>query len=352
MFAALAAHGHTYPSIPLALAARDAGHDVVFAAGEPFLPALREAGLRAVPAGMGMAEAFAGVEPTERGIGHVIGDVLPRRWFADLTPLLRVHRPELLVHDLATLGAALAGAAAGVPTIAHTFGRVSPGPMSAAMVASFDALAAELGVTPPPARSVDICPDSVQSPQFRATDRVPLRPVGWSRPGDVPERGSRPFVYLTLGTAYASTDVLRQAVDGLAALPVDVVVATGPVVDVAALGPAPDNVRLTAWAPQHRLLRVVDLVVHHGGSGTMLGAFAAGVPQLLLPQGADQFTNAQAVLDAGAGARLLPDELSREAVTAAAGALLVDDAARAGARRLAIEIATMPSPAEVVDRLT
>ncbi|KOX18925.1 hypothetical protein ADK67_34800 [Saccharothrix sp. NRRL B-16348] len=352
MFAALAAHGHTYPSIPLAVAARAAGHDVVFAAGERFLPALREAGLRAVPAGMGMAEAFAGVAPTERGIGQVIGDVLPRRWFADLTPLLRDHRPDLLVHDLATLGAALAGAAAGVPTVAHTFGRVSPGPMSEAMTEAFDALAAELRVTLPPARHVDICPDSVQSPEFRATDRVPLRPVGWSRPGDVPERGARPFVYLTLGTAYASADVLRQSVDGLAALPVDVVVATGPVVDVAALGAVPDNVRLTAWVPQHRLLREVDLVVHHGGSGTMLGAFAAGVPQLVVPQGADQFGNAQAVLDAGAGTRLLPGEFGREAVTAAAGALLADDAARAAARRLAIEIATMPSPAEVVDRLT
>ncbi|HWM06237.1 MAG TPA: hypothetical protein VNP92_28160 [Actinophytocola sp.] len=31
----------------------------------------------------------------------------------------------------------------------------------------------------------------------------------------------------------------------------------------------------------------VDLVVHHAGSGTMLGAFGAGLPKLVLPVPAD-----------------------------------------------------------------
>ena len=68
MFAAIAAHGHTYPLIPLAVAAVDAGHEVVFAAGEQLLPTLRAAGLTATPAGLSMREAFTGVAPGPAGL--------------------------------------------------------------------------------------------------------------------------------------------------------------------------------------------------------------------------------------------------------------------------------------------
>jgi UDP:flavonoid glycosyltransferase YjiC (YdhE family) len=98
---------------------------------------------------------------------------------------------------------------------------------------------------------------------------------------------------------------------------------------------------------QAAVLPHVDLVVHHGGSGTMLGAFAAGKPQLVVPQGADQFTNADAVVSSGAGSRLLPAELTSDAVTVTARALLADEDAHAASRRLAEEIAAMPSPREV-----
>lgn len=359
MFAALAAHGHTYPSIPLAVAARNAGHEVVFAAGEQFLPGLRAVGLDAVQAGMSMREAFAGIKPDEDlqpQIGHVIGDVLPRRWVADLVPLIEIHRPDLIVHDVATFGAGLAARITGVPLLGHTFGRLFVNEMSNSMMDSFTALAAELGVeVSERIRHIDICPESVQLTEFMAQHtRFPLRPVGWSEPGELPagvRDRDRPLVYLTLGTAYAKVDVLKQAIDGIAKLPVDVIVATGPVVDVAALGGVPDNVRLAAWVPQVDLLPHVDLVVHHGGSGTMLGSFSAGLPQLLVPQGADQFSNAEAVLEAGAGARLLPDEFSSEAVTEKVRALLKDEAVHASARSLAVEIAAMPSPEEVIVNL-
>ena len=57
-----------------------------------------------------------------------------------------------------------------------------------------------------------------------------------------------------------------------------------------------------------------DVVVHHGGSGTTLGALASGVPQVVLPQGADQFANADALDAAGVAVRLLPEEVNADAV--------------------------------------
>jgi UDP:flavonoid glycosyltransferase YjiC (YdhE family) len=96
----------------------------------------------------------------------------------------------------------------------------------------------------------------------------------------------------------------------------------------------------------------VDVVVHHGGSGTTLGALTVGAPQLLLPQGADQFANADAVTAAGAGLRLLPGELSAEAIADHVRKLLSRQGNhRDAARLIAGEIARMPSPDEVARRL-
>jgi UDP:flavonoid glycosyltransferase YjiC (YdhE family) len=70
-----------------------------------------------------------------------------------------------------------------------------------------------------------------------------------------------------------------------------------------------------------------------------------------LPQAADQFFNAAAGATAGAGIALLPDAVSAEAVSDAVGKLLTDAAYRDAASRVSREIATMPSPAEVADKL-
>lgn len=79
-------------------------------------------------------------------------------------------------------------------------------------------------------------------------------------------------------------------------------------------------------------LPYVDLVVHHGGSGTAMGALGAGLPQLLLPRGADQFTDADSVL--GVGKRLLGAEFTEEAVAEMVRGLLKHPDVRAATERL------------------
>jgi UDP:flavonoid glycosyltransferase YjiC (YdhE family) len=86
--------------------------------------------------------------------------------------------------------------------------------------------------------------------------------------------------------------LLTTAIEGLAMLDARVVVAAGRV-RPDQLGDLPDNITLQPWVPQANLLPHVDVVVHHGGSGTTLGALTVGAPQLILPQGADQFANAE-----------------------------------------------------------
>jgi UDP:flavonoid glycosyltransferase YjiC (YdhE family) len=373
LFASLASHGHIYPLLPLAFAARDTGHDVVFATGGEFAASLRKAGLETVTAGQPIRAAFGAINDGKPASGHtperigqmvaqVFGEAIPRQVYQDLMPLLDELEPELVVHESMNPGAALAAGKAGIPALCHGFGRETVDPMTAGMEARFAAFAAELGIELPGefpftvgSRYVDVCPPSLQTKEFKAAvERIELRPVGWNEPGELPSgvtgRG-RPLVYLTLGTSMGNPRVLRQAIEGLAKLPADVLVAAGPSVEVGDLGDMPGNVRLEAWVPQADLLPHTDLVVHHGGSGTTLGALAAGKPQLFIPQGADQFANAAAVQEAGAGGRLLPGELSADAVTELAQRLLADESVLGKAHGFQAEIAAMPSPADIAAKL-
>jgi UDP:flavonoid glycosyltransferase YjiC (YdhE family) len=328
LFASLASVGHTYPLIPLAIAARDAGHEVHFAAGEEVHAPLAANGLRPFrPA-----------------------DVFYEIYAEDLEPELARLRPDLVVHEWGLPGAAIAAHRAGIPGIWHGFGRLFP-----------DGIGLELptkNAGAPGRPHLDICPPSLQDKDFLATeDRIELRPVPYSAPAALPAWGgqhsSRPLVYLTLGTAFGTSELLSTAIDGLARLDARVVVAAGRV-RPEQLGDVPDNVSVRTWVPQAELLPQVDVVVHHGGSGTTLGALTVGAPQLILPQGADQFANADAVSAAGAGLRLLPDELSADAIAEHTRTLLPRHGSaghRDAARAIAEEIARMPSPDEVARQL-
>jgi UDP:flavonoid glycosyltransferase YjiC (YdhE family) len=328
LFASLASVGHTYPLIPLAVAARESGHEVHFAAGENVHAPLAANGLRPFRPADAFYELYA----------------------EDLEPELARLRPELVIHEWGVPGAAIAAQRAGIPGIWHGFGRMFP---------------EGIGLEPPTGKAgapgrphVDICPPSLQDKEFIATqDRIELRPVPYSEPAALPawvgRPTSRPLVYLTFGTAFGTPELLATAIEGLATLDARVVVAAGRV-RLDALGDVPDHVTVQSWVAQADLLPHVDVVVHHGGSGTTLGALTVGAPQLLLPQGADQFANADAVSAAGAGLLLAPDELSADAVAERTQVLLPhhgDAGHRDAARSIAEEIARMPSPDRVARRL-
>lgn len=160
---------------------------------------------------------------------------------------------------------------------------------------------------------------------------------------------ARPVVYVTMGTVFnESVDVFRTILDGLAGEPYEVVVTVGENGDPASLGPQPSNVHVERYIPQSSLLPHCSLLVSHAGSGAMLGALNAGVPMLALPQGADQFFNADRIVEAGVGLRLMPWEMTPEAVRECARRLIGQRSflEAAGAHQSAI--ASMPTPTAVV----
>jgi rhamnosyltransferase subunit B len=86
-------------------------------------------------------------------------------------------------------------------------------------------------------------------------------------------------------------------------------------------------------APFERLLPRCRAIVHHAGIGTAMHAFAAGIPQLLVPRAHDQFDNAWRVARTGVGTRMRYASFDGARAARALQALLGSAEARAACER-------------------
>jgi UDP:flavonoid glycosyltransferase YjiC (YdhE family) len=280
----------------------------------------------------------------------MFAELLPRSLLDDLTPLLPELRPDLVIYEMSDVGAGIAARRAGLPAVAVVIGRSMPPEL---LSVAAERLRPLWGTLPSDAlfgdACVDVWPDSVRDPGTAAVPKVfRMRPTPYDPDVPLPPLPADGFVYLTLGTVvYGATDVLRGAIRALTNLDVDVLVALGPG-DPALLGDLPERVRAAGFVPQAEVLKHAGLVVHHGGTGTVLGSLAAGLPQLILPQGADQFANAETLSTLGVAKSLVGDEVRIPAIETAARELLTDPKPRDIARGIAAEIAEMPPPDQVL----
>jgi MGT family glycosyltransferase len=231
-----------------------------------------------------------------------------------------------------------------------------------------DALRAAHGLAPDPQLArlrrhlvLSPFPPSLREPAFPlppAAHSIRLDAAGGAGDGDplaswAARRAGAPLVYLTLGTVFnlESGDLFSRALAGLRDLPVDLVVTVGRQLDPEELGPQPANVHLARYIPQSSLLPRCDLVVSHGGSGSVLGALAHGLPMVLLPIGADQPRNAARCAELGIARVLDAVAATPEHVAEAVSAALADPGARRAAERMRDELAALPGPAHAVHLL-
>lgn len=306
--------------------------------------------LQAIPVAQRRPHAFTGrfarIEAPER-----IGDV--RR-------AVQEWQPDLLVHESGELTAPIVAAQLDLPSVHHSFGRLVPLGCFELAATATEPLWRAAGVEPEPYGGVfrgvyvDICPPSLASERPPETARVePLRPTGRSHDGEAPPAWllalpERPLVYVTLGTVFNELSLFRVLLDALGELDCNVVATVGNGHDPSALDPIPLNTRVERFVPQALLLPRCSVVVSHGGSGSSLGALAHGIPMLLVPQGADQFDNAEACEAAGVAQVLMPASIRVETIRTAVETLLADTSYSGNARRLRDEIDAMPEPDELV----
>jgi UDP:flavonoid glycosyltransferase YjiC (YdhE family) len=367
--------GHLLPLLPLALAARDAGHEVVVVGGASIADGVERVGLRHVHAGPPDLPSVLAMVPERAGLtgrrlaaatwkGAFAGILAPELAAATLE-LASDWPPDLVIHEDSEQGSWIAAERLGIPHLAFqatawrgTGLRLSAEPLNA--------LRASLGLPGDPALErwhrhgyLGTRPRSLYNPDDPPpATTVPVRPVARDDGGGaVPSwvdatADGRPRVVVTMGTMLPGrTDVVAGILDGLAALDIDIVATVGPELDPAELGDRGPDVHVERWVPMSRVLGTADALVFHAGSGTMLAALAAGVPLVLLPVAADQPENADRCVAAGVGVALAPDAREPADVGRAARTVLEDVSYREAAQRVAAEIAAMPHPASLLPRL-
>ena len=149
------------------------------------------------------------------------------------------------------------------------------------------------------------------------------------------------------GTIFGREDLLAAAAHEVAQAGCEVLLATGPGVDPSDLSDLPPSVHVEQFVPQARVLPHVDVVVHHGGTGTVIGSLEHGLPQVVIPRGADQFWNAEHLAARGAARAVLPDARPGSVTDAVSQLLAPDAPERREATRLGASVAAMPSPETV-----
>lgn len=369
----LPGHGHFNPMLALAQGLARAGHEVAFATAADFCAHIEGTGFPAFPAGLALARqmeearrvypeqaGLVAMERFEQFVPRMLAGVAAPARAADLVPLVERWKPDLLVHDETEFAGPVAAARAGIPWADQSVGILRPLAMARLAGETLAPLAQEYGVDVGPFGGmfrylyIDVAPASMQSAEIGEVAVAHPVQNATMDPGaegeSLPEwvrrlPPDRPVVYVSLGTVFnaKARDVFAAVLEGLRAEPVTAILTVGTDNDPADFGAQPDHVHIERFIPQSLLLPFCDAVVNQGGTA-ILPILGHGLPLLVLPQGANQFHNAAACVAAGVGRRLLPGEVSPEAVRRDVRALLDEPALREAARRVQDELAGMPGP--------
>ena len=372
LFTSTPGAGHIGPLAPLAAALHAVGHQVLWATADEACDGVRAMGFDAVVCGMGVGGRVAALAPQmpeimaldprrrrQRLFVGFFAEIAAPRMCADLTAVFDSFQPDVVIHEMAELAAAPLAAGRGIPHVTVAFSGALHQSVIGGALDAMDPIWVANGVADAGvgdlfgALYLHPFPGSFGPPPPEATSLL-MRPGSAAGPGVAPDWVSalgaqRPLVYLTAGTERTSQAApWVAAFEALAALDVDVVATIGPMLEPVSLGTVPANVHVEQFVPQQLLLSRAAVVASHGGAGTVLGAAAHGVPQVLYPIAADQWENADAVSHAGAGVVCEQEHRDAAALAAAFQRALLEPEMRTAAEVVATEIAAMPAAADHV----
>jgi UDP:flavonoid glycosyltransferase YjiC (YdhE family) len=366
--------GHAFPMLALGEALVERGHEVGIQTWKRWEEAARAAGMVFSPAPE--YQVFPTLEQPLKPYAAAV------RAARETLPFVRSFAPDVAVSDILTPAPALAAELAGVPVatlVPHVHPHLPPGfpPYSigarlprtrpgARLWRATDRLVAiglergrreynesraRLGLGPLPwvhtglSRELTLVATLPQLEYPRAWPdwlRI-VGPLMWEPPGSVvePPPGAGPVVLIAPSTAQDRGErLLRAALEGLADEPVRVIA----VAPSAGAVDVPGNAVLVPWLSYSRTMPRCDLVVCHGGHGTLARALASGCPVVVCPAGGDMAENAARADWAGVGVRLPARFCTPWGVRLAVRRALSQPRSRERARAVAAWAAAHPGP--------
>ncbi len=377
----LGGSGHLNPLLPFLAAARLAGHEVLVIAPPAMRRRLSDEGLPfhegGEPNESDVAEIREQLARASRAKATVLGNrelfgrLAATAMLPSMTAVCEQWQPDLILREPCEYASAFVAGAMGIRTaqVAISTAAAELGSIAAAapvLETYRPGLAQELEVAPYLTRF----PLFMDPPLFSSTYRYREAPLRAARPLPDWWSGSRaPLIYVTFGSVLGHMDIAAQVfsmalkvASQLRGLRFLMTVGRG--FDISTLGPIPAHVHVESWVQQADALAEAALVVCHGGSGTVLGSLAAGVPLVAVPLFADQFSNAAQVAAEGAGVVVeiprdgtgsrTPEDFSRSAsgVVLAVEKMLTEPSFTAAAVSVAGELASRRSPGDVLAELS
>ncbi len=360
--------GHAFPMIALGRALLARGHDVTLQTWERWRAPVEAEGITFTP-----APEYSAFPIGDQPLDFYEAVVYATR---DTLPLVRELKPDVVVHDILTLGPSLAAELLDISRatlIPHVFPEAGPGfpiysfgarlPRTAAGRAFWERahLPVRRGLESGrlalnhTREQVGLPPLSISAWRHQqgtgarghlSPARVPTslaRPCPCRRSADVGAAGQEvplppgddPLVLVAPSTSQDPDHrLLHAALRGLADTPVRVLATYNRRLPSRPL-PVPAMPRVVDWVSYARTLPHCDAIVCHAGHGTLVRALSLGVPVVACPVAGDMNENAARLAWAGAGVRLPRRFISPRPLRHAVELTLGDPSIRARARELA-----------------
>ena len=333
--------------VPIARSLADRGHDIAVFNPSPAPAKLNaDAGLKNLPVPaqplptptMDLTEVSATWDVEHMFAAIYSDEDYVRKMTAAYVDLIRDHAPDVVV-DSFDLLACLATKILQVPQASVLQGNFHPAssgflwwqperptglPSAAAVI---NKVAADYGLAPEP-RCVDrLAGDFCLIVGTPETDPLPVSakvtyigPLLWQRaaavlPDWVGELSrEQPIIWVYSGnprygsapTAIDSIVVIRAAIAALGQAPVQVVLTTGHQEMPSEVGKLPGNFHHAAYLPGLAMAARCDLMVYHGGHGSVMTGLMAGTPAVVIPTITERESNARRLVALGAGEIVMP----------------------------------------------
>jgi MGT family glycosyltransferase len=377
------ARGHLFPIMPIVQELQLRGHEIAMRTLASQVELMCELGVQAEPISERIEQLelddYRGRSQPAKGIRALTTFAArAKREVPDLQAAIAAERPDALIVDCMTWGAASVAQASGLawaqyvpyplPMPSRDAPPFGPGfrpargplghlrdramrPFAAAMfdrtaLESLNAIRAQVGVPAlrngsdtfalaPLVLYLTSEPFEYSRSDWPAGVRM-VGPCAWDPPAEPPEwlaRVERPFVLVsTSSERQRDRRLVTTALEAFAEENVELV-ATLPAEGVEGIE-VPANAHVEQFLPHSPLLARAACAITHGGAGVTQKALAAGVPVCVVPFGRDQHEVARRVQVAGAGTRLPSGRLAPrrlrakvyEAMTMQPGARAVADA--------------------------
>jgi UDP:flavonoid glycosyltransferase YjiC (YdhE family) len=179
-----------------------------------------------------------------------------------------------------------------------------------------------------------------------------IGPLMWEPPApqSALPPGEAPLVLIAPSTSQdPGQTLLRAGLEGLADLPVRVLASANR--QIPADLPVPANTRIVDWVSYARTMPACELVVCHGGHGTVARALSSGCGVVIVPAAGDMNETAARVDWAGVGVRLPGRLVGARGLALAVGRALARPELRRGARGLQAWAARHDGASHAADRV-